>query len=483
MTRKRETTPAPGLLEAFAQEFDPLFSRWNQRECFRRYLEGLLLPAERNKTLTGLANTAPGIGAQEARAQNLQWFLSESNWDEGLINERRCKVIGQTAAMVPNTEGVLIIDETGDLKDGSHTAHVGRQYLGNVGKLGNGVVSVSSHWADEHIYYPLQVTPYTPSSWFEQGKKDSRFRTKLAIAIELVKQALAWKWPFKAVVADSLYGDDGGVKASFHKLGVGFVMALKPSHSWWHVEGTPGSLKEIAQIAASHAWQAVERTFRDGHQEIWWALEIEAGPYGRRKPERAVVVTTDPDTLPELTTWYLVTNLPVKNKLASTSTHGHGHGHGSRTGASLEEIVRLYGLRNWVEQGYKQVKQTLGWSQYQVRNERAILRHWILVYCAFTFCWWQAAQQSSASAQNWFADPAQQPKQRTSDTPAILKKKPDSAGQNRSIVAKRTSTRPKLAGASDHAQALLACILTSAATVHAPIATRLTPTRQRHQRL
>ena len=72
MTQRREATSAPGLLEAFAQEFDPLFTKWNQREGFRRYLEGLLLPAERNKTLTGLGNTAPGTGAQEARAQSLQ---------------------------------------------------------------------------------------------------------------------------------------------------------------------------------------------------------------------------------------------------------------------------------------------------------------------------------------------------------------------------------------------------------------------------
>ena len=76
MTQRRETTPVPGLLEAFAQSLASLFSRWNQREGLRRYLEGLLLPAERNKTLTGLANTAPCQGVQEARAQSLQWFLS-----------------------------------------------------------------------------------------------------------------------------------------------------------------------------------------------------------------------------------------------------------------------------------------------------------------------------------------------------------------------------------------------------------------------
>jgi hypothetical protein len=80
---------------------------------------------------------------------------------------------------------------------------------------------------------------------------------------------------------------------------------------------------------------------------------------------------------------------------------------GPRVSTPLVEIVRLYGLRAWVEQSYKQVKTTLGWAQYQVRSSRAIQRHWILVYCAFTFCWWQAAQQSGADA--WAGDPARQP--------------------------------------------------------------------------
>jgi hypothetical protein len=49
--------------------------------------------------------------------------------------------------------------------------------------------------------------------------------------------------------------------------------------------------------------------------------------------------------------------------------------------------VRLYGLRMWVEQSYKQVKYALGWRDYQVRSDRAMRRHWALVGCAFSFCW------------------------------------------------------------------------------------------------
>jgi SRSO17 transposase len=78
MTGRLPASPAPGPLEDYAAHFDSLFTTLAQRRAFRRYLEGLLLPTERNKTLTALANTEPVVGAQRKEAQNLQWFLSES---------------------------------------------------------------------------------------------------------------------------------------------------------------------------------------------------------------------------------------------------------------------------------------------------------------------------------------------------------------------------------------------------------------------
>ena len=64
--------------------------------------------------------------------------------------------------------------------------------------------------------------------------------------------------------------------------------------------------------------------------------------------------------------------------------------------ADLADIVRLYGLRNWVEQGYKQVKGELGWADFQVRSNRAIRRHWTLVCCAFSSCWQAFLAEHSA---------------------------------------------------------------------------------------
>lgn len=178
MTKRREVTPAPEPLEAYIKHFDELFDKSNQREEFRRYLEGLLLPTERHKTLTGLINTEPLVGAQLPRAQKLQWFLSESTWDERKVGAKRLHLLRQDPSTTPNEQGVLVIDETGDRKDGHHTAHVGRQYLGNRGKIDNGVVSVTSLWADRQVYYPVEIEPYTPESYFAKGKNDPNFRTK-----------------------------------------------------------------------------------------------------------------------------------------------------------------------------------------------------------------------------------------------------------------------------------------------------------------
>jgi len=464
MTNRIEVLSAPAPLEEYVKHFDALFSKSNQREGFRRYLEGLLLPSERNKTLTGLVNTEPLVGAQLPRAQKLQWFLSESNWDERQIQLERLKLLREDPATAPTAQGVVVIDETGDRKDGHKTAHVARQYLGNVGKIDNGVVSVTSLWADEQVYYPLETEPYTPESYFAQGKNDPVFRTKPKIALQLVQQALQQAWPFRAVVADSLYGEDRGLREGLRRLKVPYVLALNPSHAWWHPESVPGSLQEVARAAGwvsaeqSGRWVAISRTFRDGSIQEWWAVEVVAGPYGPDKQERAIVATTDPQMLPDLTTWYLVTNLTAP---------GQGlKGEAPFPPADLEEIIRLYGLRTWVEQGYKQVKHALGWSQYQVRSDQAMRRHWQLVCCAFSFCWYHVGHRSSSTTS--------EPQQPT-DSEGFLDVPMEAAGTGEKnqrgkrqaapgVLAEGIAKGPCVAGALDHAQALLARVVRAAPT-------------------
>ncbi len=118
---------------------------------------------------------------------------------------------------------------------------------------------MTSLWADERMYYPVDFEPYTLAHHFEKGKKDPQFRTKLKLAVDLGRRAVQAPIPFRAVVADSFYGEDRGVKGGLRELGVGYVLALKPSHAWWHPAEAIGSFQEAAQAAK---WQSAERPGR-----------------------------------------------------------------------------------------------------------------------------------------------------------------------------------------------------------------------------
>lgn len=152
LTRRVPCPPAPGPLEEYAAQFDDQFASVAQRRALREYLHGLLLPRERTKTLTGLAGTEPVLGAQAAPAQRLQWFLSEAAWDAEALTVRRLELLIADPATRPHDGRARIIDETGDRTDGTQTAHVAHQYLGSVGKIAHGTVSVTSLWADEDVY-------------------------------------------------------------------------------------------------------------------------------------------------------------------------------------------------------------------------------------------------------------------------------------------------------------------------------------------
>jgi SRSO17 transposase len=449
MTTRRPCPPAPGLLEDYAAQFDVLFSSLAQRRGLRDYLQGLLLPRDRNKTLTGLAAAEPVVGAQHREVQRLQWFLSESTWDHQQVNERRVRLLCQDPATAPNDRGVLVIDDTGDRKDGSATAHVARQYLGSVGKIDNGIVAVTSLWADERCYWPVHAVPYTPASRLAAGKRDPGFRTKPQLAVELVEAARQANIGFRAVVADCFYGDNPGFTEALGAAKVPFVLALKPRKGTW----APADAAHTPVEAAGELdwqgprkpgrWRRIQRRFRDGHTETWWAADAQLGGWGPDRGLRLVVATTDPAKLPGHSSWYLLTNLPRPATRRAQQ-------------ANLGDIVRLYGLRNWVEQGYKQVKGELGWADFQVRTDRAIRRHWALVCCAFSFCW-----------QAWFAEHP------TGPAPPELQAAPTAArGAQPTGHRRRTSQQDFLAGGVargagladplERAVALLAIVVASA---------------------
>jgi hypothetical protein len=103
----------------------------------------------------------------------------------------------------------------------------------------------------------------------------------------------------------------------------------------------------------------------------------EAGDQAGRRPEYLVVLRTVTG-LPDKAAWFLATNLPRPG-----SPHERSYGHPA---ADITEVVRIHGIRNRIEQGYKQVKDQLGCADCRVRSDIATRRHQPIVNCVFSFC-------------------------------------------------------------------------------------------------
>jgi hypothetical protein len=251
-------------------------------------------------------------------------------------------------------------------------------------------------------------------------------------------------------VADCFYGDNPGFTQALGAAGVPFVLALKPRKGTWApAEAAHTPVEAAAELgwrgpSRPGQWRRIQRRFRDGRTETWWAADASLGGWGPGRRLRLVVATTDPARLPGHSSWYLLTNLPrPRNRRAQQ--------------VDLAEVVRLYGLRNWVEQGYKQVKGELGWADFQVRSDRAIRRHWALVCCAFSFCW----QAVLAEHPNQPAVPAPQA------APAATRGATPSGHRRRTrrqhLVADGAAGGAGLADPLERAGALLAVVVASAA--------------------
>jgi hypothetical protein len=221
-----------GPLEGYAARFDDLFGSLAQRRGFREYLAGLLAPRDRNKTLTALAGTEPVAGAQHPAVQRLQFFLSESRWDPEKVNERRLGLLRDNPATAPHGGGVLVLDDSGDRKDGAKTAHVGRQWLGRYGKTDNG-------WSPSPRCGPTSGSTIwctrcsTPRPGTSRRRRTTPRSGPSCRSARPRGQAQARGVRIPRGGADCAYGDQDGFRSELAEAGLPFVMALKPRRGTW----------------------------------------------------------------------------------------------------------------------------------------------------------------------------------------------------------------------------------------------------------
>ena len=216
---------------------------------------------------------------------------------------------------------MLISDEPGDRKDGTQTAHVAHQYLGSVGRIANGIVSVTSLWAAEDGRLPAARRALHPGEAARPRGRTTRPAAPSRNArSRSVDAAIEAGFTFRAVVADCLYGEHPAVQTARWDGAIPEVMGLRAQRAGtrWVVgagrrPAHPGGRRPgraLGQPAPPGGWTAVVRRCRDGHREPWWAADLRLAGMAPEQTLRLVAVTTDPARLPADSTWYLLTNLP-----------------------------------------------------------------------------------------------------------------------------------------------------------------------------
>src|SRR5260221_6254850 len=375
MTKPREPAPTVAFVDDYCTHYRAVFPNVRQFEQFTHLELGLVAETKR-KSLPRLAQ------ATKADPQAFHHFLAQADWSVEAVRAVRLELTRQALRERPF---ILCIDETGDRKKGKTTDDAAHQYIGNVHTLANGVVSVNAYGVRDTVTFPLAFRLFKPRRRLKAGDV---YKSKPQLAVELIQELAAQGFHFSVVLADSLYGDSYDFITALERLGLQYVLSIRCNPIVWTFPG-----ERVRQTR----WRPFARVFTDGTSEQRFICEF---VFGKRGRTRYYVVTTDPVHLPPETTWHLMTNLPGK----------------------IERTVgNTFGLRTWIEYGFKHAKDELGWADYRLTDAHSIERWWELVMGAYLLVSLQAPALAVAPAVAAADDSAATP---ASGPPAVASQHP-----------------------------------------------------------
>ncbi len=256
----RDAHPTVAIIDEYCAEYKDLFKEVRNYECFKYLHLGIMSPIKR-KSLPEIAKVV-GINS----AQSLHHFLANSNWSVEKLKQRR---LNQLKKALNGNVITVVIDETGDRKKGKKTDYVARQYLGSVGKVDNGVVSVNAYGVYSNITFPLSVKIFKPKGTL---KAEDKYKTKIELATEIITELIEAGFTIKLVLADSLYGESTQFIRKLTEYKLDYVVAIRSNHGVW---------LPVGQRVRANKWCKFERTFSNQKTENRYIREI---IYGKKKP-------------------------------------------------------------------------------------------------------------------------------------------------------------------------------------------------------
>jgi len=331
----------------------------------------------------------------DSNYQQLQHFISESEWDAKAVMGAVARKTNQSLESVQGEKG-LILDESGNEKAGDKSVGVARQYIGNVGKVCNSQVGVYAGLSRADKISLVGAKLYLPVTWTADQKRcqkagipkeEGKYRTKPELGLEIIKElegVIQYDW----VGGDSVYGNSSELRAGLRELGRAFVMdvgeelqvcvekphPLVPKSSGGRGRNRTRYVIEERKISLKNLLGEIE----DGE---WQTIKYRAGTKGKLVREAVLM---------PVWIWHKGTaeveeaKLLISRKLDKTEVKYSLCFEPDRE-LNVEDALFRQMQRYWIERGFQEIKEQIGLHQYQVRGWRAWHHHIALTMMALHF--------------------------------------------------------------------------------------------------
>ena len=346
----------------FYGQFGKFFQRSETRHNALLYLRGLLADIRRKNCW----QLAEAMGLPHPRP--FQRLLDENRWNADLITHHLRLFINRQIGYVP---GVGVIDESGFVKKGMHSAGVARQYCGRIGKVENCQVGVFLGYVTPHGSAFLDRRLYLPQGWCDDGDRRQkaaipegvRFQTKPQLAQEMLEQVWTQNIPLQWVTGDTIYGNSPGLRNAINRQEKYYVLAIANHHEVILVDKQQVKLKEIPGQQTEQNWLSLAS--RISEKGLGWYdwIGLRVTMPNDEIGEQWLLVRRTPKDEPQYT--FYLSNAPE--------------------GVPLTDLVAVANARHSIEELLEEAKSELGLADYEARSWDGWHRHMTLVMLVHTW--------------------------------------------------------------------------------------------------
>ncbi len=367
-------------LLSYFEEIGGVLRHKTKREVFAQYALGLLSDVERKSVEPIAAYLCAEPHEVDPMHQRLLHFQSTAVWDDRAV--RLCAARYAVKAMsAQDSVRAWIIDDTGFLKQGSHSVGVQRQYTGSAGKITNCQIGVSLTLATAMAHVPVDFELYLPQTWTsdEARRREGKipdevvFKTKIELALEMLTRAASAELPGHVVLADAAYGDSKDFRATVRLLGFDYAVGVSSSTLVRIVDkqrqptGVATSVKKLASVLPSSVFRRI--TWRQGTRTRLTArfafFRVTPSAEGADGDMQWLIIEwRDGEMAPE---HFALTSLGVDSKM------------------TRKQIVRLFKERYRTEKAFEEMKGELGLDHFEGRSFRGWHHHISVVLCCYAF--------------------------------------------------------------------------------------------------